>query len=515
MKTFKTIFFSLIITFNLVSGITSAQAPDIEWQKSLGGSDDDIASSIQQTADGGYIIVGSSYSNDGDVTENQGNDDFWIVKLDDLGIIEWQNSFGGSSRDIAYSVQQTPDGGYIVAGESFSNDGDVTGNQGLYDFWIIKLDDQGVLVWQKTLGGSGQDLLRSIQHTNDNGYIVAGISSSTDGDVTGNHGDFDIWVVKLNEDGNLQWQKSYGGSESDFAYSVQQTTDGGYIVAGGSYSNDGDVTGNHGDGDYWVLKLNSTGNIQWQKTLGGTNWETARSIQQTLDGGYIICGESSSTDGDVTGNHEYYDFWVVKLTESGTIEWQQSYGGSALEVAYSVQQTIDGGYVIAGYSNSTDEDITANYGGKDYWVVKISAVGIIEWQRSMGGSSDEEANSIQQTLDGGYIIAGYTESNDAEVSVNHGGADYWVVKLKPDPLNVDAYNNLVMAYPNPVTSILNIAAKEPIESVAVLNSLGQEVMASSHFETVIKLDLSGLLPNIYFIQVTTEKSRQSFKIAVR
>ena len=239
---------------------------------------------------------------------------------------QWQKSLGGTNNDQAYSIQQTTDGGYIVAGWSSSIDGDVTGNHGGNDYWVVKLNSSGTIAWQKSFGGSNDDYAYSIQQTNDGGYIVAGWSRSNDGDVTGHYGTtnyYDYWVVKLNSTGTIEWQKSLGGSDHDYAYSIWQTTDGGYIVTGRSYSNDGDVTGNHGGDDYWVVKLNSTGTIAWQKSLGGTNNDQAYSIQQTNDGGYIVAGRSYSNDENVTGHHgtaNYYDYWVVKLNSTGTIE---------------------------------------------------------------------------------------------------------------------------------------------------------------------------------------------------
>ena len=276
--------------------------------------------------------------------------------------IEWQKSLGGSEFDAAYSIQQTTDGGYIVAGESYSTNGDVTGNHGDYDYWVVKLSTTGVIEWQKSLGGSGYDVGWNIQQTTDGGYIVIGYANSTDGDVMGNHGDFDYWVVKLSSTGSIEWQKSLGGSGEDRGYSIQQTTDGGYIVAGQSASTNGDVTGNHGGNDYWVVKLSSTGSIIWQKSLGGTGSDVGRSIQQTTDGGYIVAGTSNSIDGDVTGNHGDFDYWVVKLSSTGAIIWQKTLGGTGSDNAYSIRQTTDGGYVVAGTSNSNDGDVTGNHG---------------------------------------------------------------------------------------------------------------------------------------------------------
>jgi hypothetical protein len=177
----------------------------------------------------------------------------------------------------------------------------------------VKLNGNGEIQWQKSLGGSDYDCAMSIQQTSDGGYIVAGVSLSIDGDVTGALGNYDYWVVKLDENSAIQWQRSLGGTNSDSANLIQQTSEGGYIVAGQSNSNNEDVTGNHGNSDYWVVKLSGSGDIQWEKSLGGSDYEAARAIQQTTDGGYIVAGWSTSTDGDVTGNHGNDDYWVVKL----------------------------------------------------------------------------------------------------------------------------------------------------------------------------------------------------------
>lgn len=509
----QTLWISIFIL--LTTEMVLAQAPDMEWQKSLGGSNSEQAQSVQQTLDGGYIIAGYSYSNDGDVSGNHGNSDFWIVKLNSQGIIEWQKSHGGSSEDGAYSIQQTEDGGYIVAGISNSTDGDVIGNRGGYDYWIMKLDETGNFDGQVTRGGSGNDYAYSIQQTLDGGYIVAGESNSTDWDVTGNHGGPDYWIVKINSQGSIEWQKSLGGSGNDRANAIRQTTDGGFIVAGYSNSTDGDVSGNQGGVDYWVVKLNNQGIIEWQKSLGGSGHDAAYSIQQTTDGGYIVAGLSLSNDGDVTGNQGEDDYWIVKMNALGGIEWQKSLGGSAIDRANSINETTDGGYIIAGYSLSTDGDVTGNHGLSDYWLVKLNISGEIEWKKTLGGSDSDRANSISQTTDGGYVVAGYSHSTNGDVTGNHGGSDFWVVKLDPDPLGIDEFSSQINIYPNPASNILNISTKELIETISIFNQLGQKVMNSSHSETEVQLNISALPANLYFIVVTTEKSRETFKIVVQ
>lgn len=330
----------------------------------------------------------------------------------------WVTTYGGSGifSDEMHSVRQTSDGGYIVAGETHSFV--VSGGTA----WVMKLDKDGEVVWQKTYGGTHSDVARSVQEcmigTDSDGYIVAGETTSF-GD--GSQGD--AWVFKLDNDGNVVWQKTYGGSNSDSANSIQQTFDGGYIVAGETYS-----FGAAG-GDAWVFKLDADGNVEWQNSYGSSNSDVAYSIQQTSGGGYIVAGLSSddSDSDEVTGNA-----FVLKLSEDGTVEWQKSYGGGNYDEAKSIQQTFSAagdpdGYIVAGETYSIRKEGSAwitNEG--DALVFKLDNDGNILWTKSYGGAKYDTANSIQQTSDGGYIVAGETNS------FGSGDGAAWFLKLKSD-----------------------------------------------------------------------------------
>jgi gliding motility-associated-like protein len=446
---FKTVFLILINNFLF------AQAPTIEWQKALGGRNGEYASSIEATADGGYIVGGyTEGADDGDIMGYHGNEniqDYWILKLDNKGAIEWQKCLGGIYMETGAYIRQTPDGGYVVAGSSASRDCNVIGNHLGLDYWIVKLATNGDIEWQKSIGGSKNEYAYSISLTNDGGYIVAGLTESDNGDVTVNYGDRDYWVVKLDGSGNLVWQKSLGGTSAEEAYAVQATPDGGCVVAGYTASNNGDVTGNHGLWDFWIVKLDNTGNLVWQKSLGGTQSEIARSIQLTPDGGYIVTGFTASNDGNVSGNHtllgSFADYWVVKLSSDGNIQWQKCYGGNKNELGFFIQLTADGGYIVAGSAESNDGDANCNAGITDVWIIKINNTGTLEWQKSIGGDYYDEAYCIQPTNDGGYIVAGYTCSTNIPGYHPHNTfvgtcADYWVIKLagraitQPNPVVV-------------------------------------------------------------------------------
>lgn len=423
----------------------------IDWQKVLGGTRVDLAQTIEPTADGGYIVAGNTNSEDGDITGYHPAlsgcyvscfsqticgylPDGLVVKLSSSGVVQWQKVIGGSGAENLLSIHPTADGGFIASGLTTSNDGDVSGFHGGNepDAWVVKLSSSGAIQWQKVLGGStGCDFANDIRPTADGGYIIVGHTDSNDGDVASVAGERDVWIVKLSSSGAIQWQKSIGGTENDYAYSLQPTPDGGYITAGYTYSNDGHVSGNHGDADAWVVKLSSNGFIEWQKSLGGSNEEIARSVQPTPDGGYIVAASSKSNDGDVTGNHGDADAWIIKLNSNGAIQWQRSLGGSVEDIARSVQPTADGGYIAVGSAVSNNGDVKGNHGGQDTWIVKLSNNGNLLWQKSLGGTANDFVNSIQATTDGGIIVAGQAASNNGDVSNNHGTTDAWVIKLKP------------------------------------------------------------------------------------
>lgn len=441
--------------FLVASKPAFCQAPDIEWQKALGGTSVERAYSVQQTADGGYIVAGTSESTDGDITGAKGGGDAWVVKLSSTGTVEWKRNYGGSLFDEARSIQQTPaDGGYIFAGSTASNNGDVIGNHntdGSTDFWLVKLKANGDIIWQRCYGGSYDDKAMSVKLTGDGGYIAAGSTFSNDDDVTGNHAPFegfsaDYWVIKVNNGGILTWQRTLGGAGEDNAKSVIQTSDGGYVVLGDVASADGDVTDNHGGTDIWMAKLSSNGQtIALKKSFGGTLAERGNYIKQTADLGYIIAGQALSTNGDLvnSGNHGAGDCWLLKITANGAISWQKAYGGSSNDEAFSIEPTTDAGYIVAAYTNSTNGDISGAHLGGEMWAYKINATGALSWQRPMGGKSQEQGFSAMQAIDGGYIIAGESNSNDGDVTNLHGtAADAWVVKLKTTvtPLTLLSFN---------------------------------------------------------------------------
>ncbi len=405
------------------------------WQRSLGGTKNDSSNEICQTYDGGFIILGHTLSNDIDVSGNHGNGDAWIAKVNPNGWLSWQNCIGGSNLDYGRSIKEVSDGNFILCGNTFSssiNSNDFEQEAVNYgDAWIAKINKTGGIIWKKILGGNNGDIFRSIIQTVDGGFAVLGNTSSSDGDIAFNNGGSDLWIVKLDETGEIEWQECLGGSGDEYGNSIHQTADGGYLLCGQTDSDDGDVSGTHDTyyGDMWIVKLSSNGTIEWQKALGGSMEDSAYSGMQTSDGGYIVAGMTGSDDGDVSGYHGYGDAWILKLDQTGSIEWENALGGTDTEAALSVFQSADGGYVVAGSTKSADGDVSGHKDGFDVWLIKLSTLGKIIWEGCLGGTSDDYGTSVIQTDDNDYVVLGYSNSDDGNLTENNGEYDLWIVKL--------------------------------------------------------------------------------------
>ena len=514
----------LIIAVAISTTLSYAQAPTIEWQNTFGGSAGDNGNVILQTTDGGYILGGESRSDiSGNKTENSyGSNDFWIIKLNSLGVIEWQNTIGGDNNDRATTIDQTLDGGYIIGGFSNSNiSGDKTeDSRGSYDYWIVKLNTSGNIEWQKTIGGNASDFIYNIKQTADEGYILGGHSySNISGDKTeNNNGEVDYWLVKIDSSGNIEWQNTIGGDGGDYANVMRQTTDGGYIIGGESGSNiSGDKTENsYGLLDYWVVKINVSGVIEWDKTIGGNLNDRLFTIEQSVDGGFILGGISNSNiSGNKTENsYGGDDYWAVKINTTGTIEWQKTLGGSSDDILLSIIETSNSGYVLTGFSASNISGIkTENSKGQDdYWVLKIDMIGSILWQKTIGGLKYDYLSSSIQTNDGGFALFGSSDSDISgdKTENSYGLRDYWVVKLEAENLSVEENSFIkAIAFPNPNNGkfTIDLGKQYSFIDATMVNLLGQNIFSKTFTNTnTIEIDVNEI-SGIYLLQLKDNSNK--------
>lgn len=594
----------------LLPVVCFCQAPGISWQKSFGGSYRDQSYSVSHTFDGGYIVAGYEASKDSVwMADNHGYADFWLLKLNSHGDTLWKKCYGTSYDDFASSVKQTADSGYIVAGTTYSDKGDIQGDflvvktdkkgevvwqkiygkpadegagdiielpgkgyllagysavnktsHGYYDYRVIRLDTAGEVLWDSSYGGLAEDRARSIKQTYDGGFIIAGFSFSiAGGDVTGNYGLGDYWIVKADSAGVIQWQKNFGGTDQDVANDIQVTPDSGYIVAGYTASNNGDITLNHGQLDYWIIKLDRNGNKQWQKTYGGSGNDMANSIKVIPGGGgYIVAGSSDSNDGDVSGNKGGTDYWVIKINMNGSLAWQKCYGGSDEDFAACIDKGTDDAYIVTGWSKSSDGDASVNFGDWDYWVIKldafvlpVTAMHLVALQNNgkvlLKWATAAEQNSrdfiVERSNDGRHFTtniatlpaAGYSATPHDYSCYDMPGKltapgnilYYRVTETDNDgkysysnivPVNIGGLAGVVQVYPNPATDVIHVSLPAAMAgaTVSITNSEGKAVYVKRSpgltASSSLNIPLTSFSSGVYMVTVSANNTVLTYKI---
>jgi hypothetical protein len=510
----KYLLISLLIMI-FISKITSAQTT---FQKLYGGTSYDYGYSVDLTSDGGYILCGVTSS------FGAGNGDVYLIKTDANGDTLWSKTFGGANSDEGHSVQQTSDGGYIVAGytSSFGSPS-----------YAIRTDANGNKLWAKTFGGSVIDMLVSVQQTSDLGFIFAGYTLSF------GSGNFDVYLFKTDADGNISWTKTYGGANTDYGTAVRQTSDGGYIITGYTSSFNGAFS------DVYLIRTDANGNPAWSKTYGGSGSERGYDVRQTNDGGFIVAGytDSFGAGGD--------DVYLLKTDANGGLLWSETFGGTGNDMGYSVEQTIDHGYIVAGSK--------ASGAFSDVYLVKTDSNGVVTMSKTYGGGADDQGYSVKQTGDGGYIVGGYSNSftvsyfaylikTDAHLTsgcweantfetrslattqvttaatmVSSGGTANTPATVQGSgveviPLcitvgiNEITTNNSISVYPNPFTDVLSIKGTSANGMISLFDITGKEIMKLQATDSETKINTEKVLSGLYLIRYMEGNRTSTFKV---
>ena len=476
----------LYLAFTML--LTTNSFAQHSFERMYGGDGYDRGESVQQTTDGGYVIVGSTRS------FGAGLNDVYLIKTNSLGDTIWTKTYGGVDSDVGRSLQQTADGGYIIVGHTKSF------GAGDLDVYLIKTNVSGDTVWTKTFGGSDWDIGESVQQTSDGGYIIAGLTRSF------GEGIYDVYVIKTDGSGDTLWTRTYGGTDNDQGKSILETTDEGYIIAG--------LTRSFGAGDYdvYLIRIDTSGDTLWTRTYGDTLIDQGFSVQQTMDGGYIIAGET------VPLETEFYDFYLIKTNASGDTLWTRTYGGPDEDAANFVRQTLDGGFILLGYTYSFGA------GGGDIYLIKTDSSGDTLWTRTYGDSLGDVGYAVQQTTDGGYIITGV-----GEPAGTPGNSDVFLIKIEDPVLGIDESGrisshpknfNLLQNFPNPFNPVTTIRFSLPYScdiTLKIYNTVGEEVatlvnneLSSGSYK--IDWDASNFASGVYFYRLHAGEFTETKKL---
>lgn len=510
MKNLLTLIFLTVVCFG------AAAQPGLVFQKTYGGAGHEYIHQTIPTADGGFAFVGYSESSDGDLPANKGGEDLWVAKANAAGTLEWSYNFGGTADEEGMDLLQTADGGFFVAGWTDSFDGDVTAHQGSSqnaDFWILHLDANGSLLDAQCFGGTSDDEAVAIEFTADGKLLAAGTTYSYDGDVSGNHGSYetDLWVIRIDTSLALLAQKCVGGTDSEEAFDMILTNDGGCAITGRSYSADGDVTGYHAGSDMIVAKLSSAFVVEWARCYGGSETEEGNAIVQNVDLTYTVLGYTSThNNGDVTGHHGTQgmdDYWLLKLSADGSITWAKCYGGSGDDQANGLTKAASGGWAMSGLTSSADGDVSGFHNGgffsPDYWVAVVDDAGTLQWQRCCGGSDQDESFHIYEESPNVFVVTGFTYSPDGDVSNWKGDADGWICKVTGTSGISSALSSGAQSFfPNPANDRLNF--NERIDALRIYRVDGTLVFES--LEPAQSFTLPALARGVYMIEYRLQGS---------
>ncbi len=517
----------LLLSLIQISSMLLSQELEIVFQQCYGGmlweSPRTVLKNSQSNNE--IVVFGGTYSNNGNVSYNHGKNDFWLFETNASGQIIWEQTYGGSDEEYTAQMLRTPDGGFLMFGETYSQDGDVGCNHSSNgDWWLVKTDSLGNKEWTRCLGGTHKEIAGQIKYAHDGGYILVGTTGSVDGDIALNHGMYDVWVVKIDWDGNILWERTFGGTSNDAGYTANLTSDGGYIIGAsvslwnGEFSCRDDLPFQQSGG--WLLKLDSLGYLEWWKCYGGSNSTSLIDVLQTADGGYVFLGNTDSNDGDVNcfhgvpGNGNWSDMWVVKVDILGQIEWQRCLGGTGYDVPRIIRPLDDGGYIVGGNTTSQDGDALCNeslQGGHTVILHRLSQSGELLWTKCLGSPVDNSLFAMHVFSPTHYLLGATARSNGIDVNCTlKGETDIWLVEIMDTTVSINEQKPAhakasFLLYPNPATNEvwlqLPTNMQQAIMQVELISPTGRLIYTSKAEGDFHKIELKHLPPGLYLIRL--------------
>lgn len=403
----------------------------------FGGSDEDIAHAIIATQDGGFAVLGNTKSIDGDLNgKNLPVSDLLLIKYTADATPEWHATYGGSLDDRGHSLVQLSDGGYALLGYSMSQDGDASVNQGQHDNWVIRTDASGQLLWEKSFGFSGHDHAYNIIATQDGGLLFNGFLDVTSsagqgtsfqkGSSSARHGVGEFWVHKINLAGDIEWRQYFGGTNNDRSYDAVQTNAGDYIIVGTSESDDVDISQPRGGYDVWVIKLNQRGQVIWERSFGGSEYDAANAVVLDQTENIYVFGNTFSEDQDISSPLGHSDMWLISLNQNGDLLSERNFGGSGFDVGRDLAFAPNGALWLVGYSQSEDIDFSTNAGDNDIAILQLDQNLFPQQHFNLGGNALDIAHAVLPLEDGRLLVVGSSESQDGLFQNNQGGKDIFV-----------------------------------------------------------------------------------------
>jgi Secretion system C-terminal sorting domain len=505
----------LTLLFVFFNSLVFCQQPTVEWAKTFGGIYSDIARGVVVTPENDYIVVGTALSENFDSTDGKGFADAWVMKLDKNGKQIWKKSFGGADDDVATTINQTADGGYLIGGETASNNGDVKENKGKFDAWLFKIDKNGTLLWEKTFGGSDDDYKGDAFETKNGNIILGIVSKSNDGDFVGINGKEDCWFLKLDKQGNVLWKKEFGGSDVDNTRSIKPIDDKTFVAVGHTESSDGNFSNIQGD---FILKMDMDGNFIWVKSF-----TTLTGFETTLMGFEAVTILSDNTIaavGYVYRTSKKVDVILIQCDTSGKELMKKAFGGNGFDSGQDVRALPDGGMIILGTNNSTDSIYKKNYDSSDMWLFRLDKSGNTKWDIFLGGSKAEFSGDFVIANDNSILVVGETESSDSIFNKNNGREDWAIIKVKYDIRNSiqnSGYTHNIKVFPNPTNNILSIQYDSDTDAHISLFDLNGRLMEVNSIKASIsgvELDCSHLSAGAYILNINTKNKSVNRKIII-